>query len=56
MKYDQGMQPLTGVTVVEWSEDTATALCGQLLTGLGARVIVVEPPGAKRPGGSPLPW
>ena len=47
MKYDQGMQPLTGVTVVEWSEDTATALCGQLLTGLGARVIVVEPPGGK---------
>ena len=44
MKSDRDTLPLSGVTVVEWSEDTTTALCGLLLADLGAEVTLVEPP------------
>lgn len=39
------MLPLSGINIIEWGGDTATALCGLLLADLGARVILVEPPG-----------
>lgn len=43
---------LEGLKVLEIAEDTVS-FCGKLLTGLGARVLLVEPPGSQRVASDP---
>ena len=40
----EGVQPLSGLTVVEVAESVAGAFCGRMLAAFGARVIKVERP------------
>lgn len=41
---DGGARPLAGMLVVEIGQRTGAALCGSLMSDLGATVVVVEPP------------
>ena len=44
-----GERALEGVTVLDLSQHIAGPYCGKILTGLGAQVIKVEPPGVGDP-------
>jgi len=44
---------LSGLKVLELGDSVAVAFCGKILAGLGAEVLVVEPPGGSRLRRSP---